>query len=194
MSKVLEDPRIWKTERLKELRAAQKELNKRDEADAEAKKKRLEEQGKFKELSEAKQKEIDDLKSSNSDMARNNAITNQLATKGVTGVNLADSLKLISTTDIKAGEDGAFSGITEAVDALIKDRPHLTNKTTSVGSPTNTGQPTGKPGQFTTSQIGDPKFYQENRDAILEAQKTPGGIVEDRPGAAVTPPPPGETQ
>lgn len=179
LSKVLEDPRIWKTQRLSELREAQKELKKREAADSDAEKKRLEEEGKYKELQEKTQKELDDLRAKTNESARKAALIQALAAKGVNGdTNLADALKLVDASNISQGEDGAFSGIAEAVDSLIKDRPHLITNPQPVGNPTNPGKP-GTPGTFTLTQIGDPKFYQENRDAIIQAQNE-GKIVDDR--------------
>lgn len=186
LAKVLEDPRLWKTERLKQLRADSKELKKRKDAESEAENKRLEEEGKFKELLEKNQKDLEKANATIADLTLRGKIADAVVAKGVKDVDAA--VKLINRESITKGEDGSYTGITEAVEGLLKERPYLISNQQSVGSPTNPGQ-SDQPGKYTVSQISDPAFYQENREDIMKAQRE-GRIVDDRQVA--TPVAPGQ--
>ena len=175
--KVLEDSRVWNTERLKGLRDSEKKLKQIEKDQADAEKKRLAEQGEYQKLSDQHAKERDEALTRSQQLEMQNQIIKEAAKKGVTDLDAAT--KLINSDSVKLGEDGQWSGITEAVDALVKDRPYLINSTTSVGSPTNPASPSGTPGSYTINQISDPAFYQANKDDILKAQRE-GRIVDDR--------------
>lgn len=177
LAKALEDPRLWNTPRLKELREAQKELKTIKAQQEEAEKKRLAEQGQFKELSEKNAKERDDATKRAADLELKMQILTHASKKGITDLDAA--AKLIDQTNIKRNDDGTYTGLAEAVEALVKERPYLVNTNTSVGNPTNPANPGTPPGSYTMTQIGDPAFYQKNRDDILKAQRE-GRIVDDR--------------
>ena len=102
--------------------------------------------------------------------------------KGIVDTDAA--AKLIDRAAIKEDENGVYTGITEAVEALAKEKTYLvTGKPQpTLGTPTNPGGTPSSDGSFTMTQIQDPKFYQENREAIQKAQQE-GKLVEDRPGA-----------
>lgn len=177
LKKVLEDERLWKTERLSQLRESDKKLKEREKADTEAEKKRLESEGKTKELLELTLKERDEAVKRAEQIERDSKIISEAFAKGIKDTDAA--LKLIDSSKIAKGEDGNYSGITEAVESLIKARPYLTNQSQSVGNPSNPGNGSQNPGTFTISQIQNPEFYQKNRDAIMKAQME-GRISDDR--------------
>ena len=177
LTKVLEDPRIWKTERLAQLRAESKELKELRKKQDTAEKKKLEKEGKYKELLGKTQKELEQANASISKLEMRNKIANAAVAKGIKDVDAA--VKLIDTSKVTKGEDGEYSGLTEAVESLVKDRPYLVNSQQSVGSPSNPGQGEGGVKRYTVSQIQDPEFYQEHRDDIIKAQRE-GRIAEDR--------------
>ena len=182
LNQVLEkNPHIWKTDRLAELREKSKKFDDAEAARTAAENKALEEQGKFKELSEKQTAEIADLKGKLQTSAINQALTNKLAPLGV--VDLEAAIALVDRSKITVGDDGAITGLDEAVEALKTGKAYLFNKeggsTTTVGTPSNPGNGTGTGGtaKFKRSQLQDSKFYNEHRDEILKAQAA--GQIED---------------
>ena len=176
LKKVLEDERLWKTERLAKLREDSKKLSNREKADADAEKERLKKEGKTAELLEIAQKERDEAVARAEKVALETKIINAAVAKGVKDTDAA--VKLIDSSKIAKDDAGNYTGITEAVDSLVESRPYLINNTQSVGNPTNPGN-NQTPAKFTMTQIQDPAFYQEHRDEIMKAQRE-GGITEDR--------------
>lgn len=182
VAKLLEDQRLWKTPRMTELLAIQKEHKKLKDAEDARKAKELEEQGRFKELSEAKDKEIADLKKSIRDRDVMDKIKSAASAKGIKDLDAAS--KLIDMTKVTVDEaTGEVKGIDEAIESLAKDKPYLLSGTPSIGNPTNPPNPNNPVTKFTMSQIQDPAFYQEHYKEIMKAQSIPGSIIEDRPGA-----------
>lgn len=180
LKKVLEDPRLWKTERLSELRDAAKKLKKLEEDQAAADKKKLEEEGKLKELLDLTKGELDKAKAQIAELGTNSAIEAAASAKGFVDPKVA--AKLIDRSKVAIGEDGTVTGLEEQLTALATASPYLVgNKQPGTPMPpSNPGnQPGNTPGTFTASQIGDPKFYQEHRDEILKASAE-GKIIEDR--------------
>lgn len=181
LNQVLEkNPEIWKTPRLTELRDKSKKYDDAQTAATAAEQKQLEEQGKFKELSEKQTATITELQSENKNLRIDQALTNKLTPLGV--VDLEGALKLIDRAKVTVGDDGTITGLDEAVEALKTGKAYLFNAggtTTTVGTPSNPangGQPTG-PAKFKRSQLQDSKFYQEHREEILKAQAA--GQIED---------------
>lgn len=177
LGKVLEDPRLWKTERLSELRANSKALKKLKADQEKAEQKKLEEEGEYKKLLAKTRRALKTANAKIGKLGLRNRIANAAIAKGVKDVDAA--VKLIDTTKITKGEDGEYSGINEAVDSLLKERPYLVTSQQSVGSPTNPGASGEGVKQYTISQIQDPEFYEANRDDILKAQRE-GRIKDDR--------------
>lgn len=184
LNQILEkNSEIWKADRLAGLREKAKKFDDAQSAAAAAEQKTLEEQGKFKELSEKQAASMAELQTKLKDATVNQALTNKLAPLGV--VDLEGALKLIDRSKIEVGDDGAVTGLDEAVEALKTGKAYLFN--TEGGSPTNTtvgtpsnpgnGGGTGGGATFKRSQLRDSKFYQENREAILKAQAA--GKIED---------------
>jgi hypothetical protein len=182
LNQVLEkNPHIWKSPRLAELREKSKKFDDAQSAADEAEKKRLEDEGKHKELNTKLTAELAESKKQLQDATINQSLTNKLAPLGV--VNLEDALKLIDRSKIEVSDDGTISGIDAAVEALKTDKAYLFTgqggQQKTVGSPTNsnTGGDSYTGPTFKRSQLRDAKFYQEHRDEILKAQAA--GKIED---------------
>lgn len=183
LNQVLEkNPEIWKTPRLTELRDKSKKFDEAQSKATEAEQKALEEQGKFKELSEKQAGTITELQGQLKNATINQALTNKLSPLGV--VDLEGALALIDRSKIDVDSSGAVTGIDEAVEALKTGKTYLFNtngngQPPQVGGPTNpgNGQGTGGPAKFKRSQLRDPAFYNANRDEILKAQAA--GQIED---------------
>lgn len=178
LNRVLEDPRIWKTERLAGLLSAKKELKKLKDSAEEAEKKKLEKQGEFKKLLEKTQSELEKANARIGELALERQIANAVTAKGVQDVDAA--VKLIDRSAITKDEAGNFTGVTEAVDGLIQQRPYLVSNQQSVGSPTNPSAPGSQVKKFKLSEIQDPAFYNEHHEEIKKAQ-IEGRIEDDRP-------------
>lgn len=180
LQKALENPELWNLPRIKELRDAQAELKKLQDDSKKSADKQLEEQKKFQELATKRGEENAQLQQKIQGMAVDQQLTNKLAPLGV--VNLEDALKLIDRSAVKVKDDGTVEGVDAAVEALKKDKAYLfgqAGSTTSVGTPSNPaqGNQPGGPAKFKRSQLQDPKFYAENRDAIVKAAQA--GQIED---------------
>lgn len=188
LTKVLEDPRLWKNERLSGLLADQKELKKLKEAQEKAEKEKLEKQGEYKTLLEKTQKELEAAREEAKNQKLRQKIQEVAFSKGIKDVDAAS--KLIDMSKITTDEEtGDVKGVDEAVESLIKDRAYLvTGEPTGnpVGNPSNPGGNPGGAAKFTITQIQDPAFYNEHRDEILKAQRE-GGITDDRIPAGTPP-------
>lgn len=180
ITKVLEDPRIWKTPRLKELLDAQKALKTHQTEAQKAEQERLAKQGEFETLAKQHEESAKTWQEKYTTAVTDNAIMVEAAKAGITDLDAAK--KLINRADVKIGDDGAVSGVAEAIAALAKEKPYLvgTKPQTNVGSGTNPSniQP-GQAGQFTMSQINDPVFYQQHYPEIQKAMAA-GQIIDDR--------------
>jgi len=176
-AKIFDDPRTFNHPRFKELTKAQQELKKIKEDQAKAQEALLEKEKKHEELAQLRGQERDDAINKYTTAQIDNAIIIEAAKKGITDLDAAK--KLIDRANVKVSENGSIEGVTEAVDALLKDKPYLKGKTGGVGTGTNPSNPEANSGKFTMTQIADPIFYEKNRDAILMAQAK-GEIVDDR--------------
>jgi hypothetical protein len=182
INQVLEkNPLIWKADRIAGLRDKASKFDKAEQDRQTLESKALEEQGKFKELSEKQASTIEELQGKLKTSTVNQALTNKLAPLGV--VDLEAALALVDRSKIEVSDDGAITGLDEAIETLKTGKAYLFNKegagTTNVGTPSNPGNGGGTPGpaKFKRSQLQDPKFYQEHRDEILKAQAA--GQIED---------------
>lgn len=179
LMKVLEDPRLWKSGRLAELRDKAKKADELTAAQQKAEEENLKKKGEFEKLANQKQEEANTWKTKFETAQIDNAIMNEAAKKGITDLEAAKLL--IDRSKVSLDDTGTPQGVAEAVDALVTLRPYLKGgqaSNTSVGSGTNPPNP-NQDYDFTMSQIGDAKFYQEHRDEILRAQAK-GRIKEDR--------------
>lgn len=177
-NKILEDPRLWKTQRITKLR---ERANKADKYEAEASKAeetRLKEEGKLQELAERLEKERDEALAKANDTLIDMRIAQEATKLGA--VDSEAVLKLIDRNQIQVNEEGEISGIEESVKSLQTNKGYLFGEagTTSVGSGSNPGSDTNTNARrFKHSQIQDPFFYRENEKEILEAVAQ--GRVED---------------
>lgn len=178
INKVLEDPRLWKTQRLSELTEAKKKLSTIEEQNRAAEEQKLKETNDYKTLAEKKDEEINSLKT----QVQQSIVNNQLLMEfGKIGLIDSDAgLKLVDRANIKINDDGTVTGVAEAVEALKTKSPYLVgNGTTtrlggSTGNPNNQQQ--GVP-RFKHSQIKDPTFYREHEAEIAQAMKL--GTIEN---------------
>lgn len=176
-SKVLEDPRLYKLDRIQELREGAKKAKELEEAQNKAKEEEAKKQGKWEELATQREEKIAELNKQIQDNAVNSAIMQEASKQGVTRLDLVN--KLVDKSKIEISENGEVSGVEDAVKNLIEQNDFLTGNTkSSVGGGSNPSGNTNE-GEFTISQIQDPIFYQKNRDAIQRAQAQ-GKIIEDR--------------
>ncbi len=176
-AKVVEDPRLYKLGKVKELNELAKKAKKFEEDQATAEAERLKKQGEFEKLAANNKAEADKFKSQYQQSIINNKILQEAGKQGITRLDLVD--KLIDKANIKLDEDGNATGITEAITKLITDNDFLkTGGKNSLGGGTNPAGGTGQ-GEFTITQIQDPVFYQAHAVEILKAQAT-GHIIDDR--------------
>lgn len=173
--KVFEDSRLFRHPRFKSLAERAKVADKLEKDTADAEKKRLEDEGKWKERTELAEKEAADAKLAAQEATIRSAIQGKAAALGV--VDLDAAAVLIDRSSIKV-EDGAITGVDEALTALLEAKPYLKGKPqAAVGTGSNPSQTEGGVKKFKLSQIQDAKFYQTNEKDILEALKL--GLVED---------------
>lgn len=163
---------------LKAWRAEQEKKAKEAEAAA------LAEQGKFKELAEAKEKEAQTLREQLTNTKIETAIQNAAFQQGVR--DATDVLKLIDKSAVKVADDGTVTGVEEAVKKLIEAKPYLKGDGKSTpdlgggGNPAPENNTTVK--RFKASQLKDHTFFMANMQDILKAQRL--GMIDDDTGGA----------
>ena len=180
------EPMIPKS-RLDEESTKRKELEKwkadREKADQEAEQKRLEEQGKFKELADKEKARADELETKYQKNAKVNALKLEAIKNGTLDADAV--VALANLEEIKLSEDGSVdtTSVTAIIENMKANKKYLFgeggNNNTNIGA--NGGAPNGGSNTtptFKRSQLSDPKFYKDNRDAILQAQRE-GKIVDD---------------
>lgn len=178
LSKALEDPRIWNTPRLKELREAAKEAKALKEAQAKAQEEEAKKKGQWEKLAQEREKERDEAKTKLNETIIDNALMIEASKKGVARLDLVK--KLIDRANLKINDDGTVEGVTQALDALIAENKFLltSNGNPNLSSGTNPGEVNTTPGTFKMSQIENVEFYQKNEKAIKEAVAK-GRIIDD---------------
>lgn len=159
-------------------KAAEAELAKIKATQEEADKKKLEDEGKFKELAEKESARAKELEGQITQGKIDNAVIIAAGKAGVADTEAA--LKLLDRSKIEVEKDGTVKGVEDAVKSLVEAKPYLIDQSNParVGSPTNPGSP-GTEGvkKFKHSQLLDPKFFTENEEEINKALKL--GLVED---------------
>jgi hypothetical protein len=177
-NKIFDDPRLWKHPRFKSLNERAKQAEKY-EADLKiAEEKKLEEQKKFSELAELRAKERDEALAKYNNAMLETRILSEVNNRGV--VDSEAVLKLLDRTNIKVGDDGNVSGVTEAVEALLESKPYLKGKNAEVRIGTGSAPATGATGnapRFKLSQLQDAQFYRDNEKEINQAFKA--GTIEN---------------
>lgn len=175
--KALEDPRIWNTPRLKELREQAKEAKALKEAQAKEQEEAAKKKGEWEKLAQEREKERDEAKAKLNNTLIDNALMTEAAKKGVTRLDLVK--KLIDRTNLKINDDGTVEGITQALDALVAENKFLlSNNNTNLSSGTNPGDVDTEPGTFKMSQIENVDFYQKHEKEIKRAMEK-GKIIYD---------------
>lgn len=185
------EPMIPKS-RLDEEVKARRDLEKwkadREKADQEAEQKRLEEQGKFKELADTEKKKREEIEAKFTRTSKVNALKLEAIKAGTLDADAV--VALANLEDIKLSEDGSVdtASVTALIEGMKASKKYLFgegNDNGNANNNTNIGANGGAPNNgsnttptFKRSQLSDPKFYKENRDAILQAQRE-GRIVDD---------------
>ncbi len=182
LAKVLEDQRLWKTQRLSELREKGKKYDEYEKTRQQKEQDDLKKKGEWETLATTNEERAKAAEQKYQNAVIDQAIMTEAAKLGVTDLEAAKLL--INRGDIALDEHGAVSGVAEAVKALVTQRAYLVGgkpQDTSVGTGTNPPNPNAEY-DFKMSQLSDAAFYQKNRDAILLAQSQ-GRILDDRAGA-----------
>lgn len=176
-AKVFDDPRVFKHPRFKSLNDRAKVADQLEKEKTEAEKKRLADEGKWKELAEKAQQEATEARTKAQTAMVDNKIQVEAAKLGA--VDLEAVQKLIDRSSVKVNDDGTISGVEEAVKSLLESKPFLKGKSGSVtiGSPTNPGPDTSGMKKFKLSQLQDPTFYRANAKDIELAYKH--NLIED---------------
>ncbi len=159
-----DDMHKYKNER-NELRQSVQDLttkvNTFEENKKAAEDKKLLDDGEYKELSEKKQTEIDDLKSKNEKTLINSEIKVEALKIGANNVN--DVVSLFDKSEIKISESGQIEGVSEAMKAFSESKPYLFGK-----------PPVEDPLKIDTSKAGNPpagKKYEDLKPSELMALK-----------------------
>lgn len=178
LAKLYDDPRLYNHPRFKDL-AEKAKLAKTLQAEKKAAEDAaLKEKGEWEKIAKKREGELTQLQEKIKQSTVDSAIKDAAVKKGIQDLDAA--LKLIDKSKVIVNDDGTIVGVAEAVDALAKERSYLlTVNRSTIGSPTNPGNPDAGITKFTISQISDPVFYRKNEAAIKKAQLT-GQIVEDR--------------
>jgi len=173
-----DDPRAFKHERFKKLNESAKLGKEAQEKLAKLEEDRLKENEKWKELAEKKEAEANELKKQVQQKIIENKIQAEATKLGA--INLEDVGKLIDRSKITIDESDNVVGADEAVKTLLESKPYLKGNSNQIEIGTGTNpKNNNQVNKFTLSQLQDPKFYQEHRDEIAIAYKTPGAIIDD---------------
>lgn len=178
LGKVFEDKRLWEHPRFKQLNEKAK-LAEKYEADKKvADEKAMQEQGKWKELAEQKEKEANESRTKLEQAIINNKIIIEAGKLGV--VDNEAVMALLGRDNIKLNDKGEVEGVVEALTTLLESKPYLkgTASQPTLGGGTNPGNPGNTaPKKFKASQLKDVAFYRANEKDILAAMKL--GLIEN---------------
>lgn len=157
-----------------------KEKEEREKKEKEEEDKRLAEQGKFKELAESKDKEIETLKGNYSREKKVNAL--QVEAMKLGAVDLDAVVKLANLEEIKLSEDGSIETdtVVKAVETLKAEKSYLFAEGGQANIGSEGGAPAGNSGTptFKRSQLRDHEFYKAHEKDIEQAYKE-GKIIDD---------------
>lgn len=168
-------------DQLKELKTWKE---KQEAEKAEAEKKRLEEQGKYKEVAEKEKQKREEAEKRYSRNAKMNALKLEAIKAGTVDADAV--VALANLEEVTLTEDGSVdsTSVTAIIEKMKAGKKYLFG-TGGEGEKKNIGADGGAPqdGSNTTptfkrSQLLDPKFYKDNRDKILQAQRE-GKILDD---------------
>lgn len=178
LAKLYDDPRLYKHERFKQLNDRANKAKEYELEKARIEQENLEKKGEWEKIAKKNQEQLTTLQQQIKESKIDAALQAAAAKKGIQDLDAA--VKLVDKSKVTVNDDGTISGVTEAIDALATQRSYLlTVNRSTVGSPTNPGNPDQGATQFTMSQIQSPEFYQKNEKAIKLAMAR-GQIKEDR--------------
>ncbi len=180
LNKMLEDPRLWKTQRLTELREKAKKADEFEKTQKAKEQDDLKKKGEWETIAQQKDQELESYKQKYATSTIDTALMNAAAQAGISDLEAAKLL--VDRKDIKINpETGKVEGVEDAIKTLVETRSYLVGKNNSgrtVGSPTNPGNPNSDY-DFKLSQLNDTEFYQKNFAAIQKAQRE-NRILDDR--------------
>lgn len=170
-SKIFDDPRAFQHPRFKKLADDAKAGRDALAAQDAAEKKRLEDEGKFKELAESEQKKREQLEQQVKQSTIDAAVVGEAAKLGAVDVDAVKAL--IDRANINVDESGGVTGIAEAVKALAESKGYLFKQ--GSGAP-NLGAGNGSDNKGTGekiaySKVKDPAYYRENEADIIKAMQ-----------------------
>lgn len=166
-------------ERFSEVNAKARELEKwkqeREKADAEAEQKRLEEQGKHKELADKALKERDEATAKYSNYVKVSEL--KVAALQAGCVDPDALAKIVDLAQVKVNDDGTVdnAALTALIEKIKTEKAYLFG---AAQTPANVGSkggapntPTGQKPTFTRTQLRDAKFFDEHKAEIMEAMR-----------------------
>jgi len=178
LGKVFEDKRLWEHPRFKQLNEKAKLADKYEADKKVADEKAMQEQGKWKELAEQKEKEANESRAKLEQSLINNKIIVEASKLGV--VDNEAVMALLGRDNIKLNDKGEVEGVVEALTTLLESKPYLkgTPSQPTLGGGTNPGAPGNTaPKKFKASQVRDVEFYRANEKDIMQAMKL--GLIEN---------------
>ena len=162
-------------EKAKTAQAELDEIKKEKEKEAQ---KKLKEEGKYQELLEAKEKEIESIRSNLSETLLNNEVIS-IASK-LKVLDTEAVVKLIDRDKLETDKDGKYLNTEEVVKDLLNSKPYLVgataNESSNIGSGVNTTTDSQN-GDFVMTKselqarLKDHNWYTENKDKIEVWQK-----------------------
>lgn len=156
--------RSERKEALDKLRVLEDEKKKAEES-------KLAEEGKYKELSETKDRELAETKSKYETSLKKVRFAELALKEGV--VNVDDAFRLSSLEAVTIADDGSIVGMEDVVTKIKEEKPYLfgeQNQSLGGGSnPPKDGDTMGGKRVYKQSQIEDPEFYAKNKADIIKA-------------------------
>lgn len=135
---------------------------------AEIDRKKLEEDGKYKDLYEKEKQAKDELETKLTRSQKGTAFRVKAIQAGV--VNPDDALKLVDIDKISL-KDGEVEGVDDLIKSLQENKPYLFQKDNKINLGSGTNPQASDTPTFTLEQIQDHSFYKEHEKEILQAAK-----------------------
>lgn len=143
-----------------------------------AEEERLKKQGEWEKLAQSREQEAREAREQLILEKTNNRLILESSKLGV--VDSDAVLKLIDRNMLSIDSEGNISGVTEAITALLNDKPYLKGgiNQPTVGNGTNPSNPTQQPvTRFKASQLKDHAFFMQHEKEIRQALRL--GLIED---------------
>lgn len=173
IAKALENPEIWKTKRLSDLREKAKKAEDLEKEISDLKGKADTPDQKVEEL----QKQLEKLQNENKTARIESAIKDAAVKAGVKNPSVI--AKLIDRSGLEIGSDGTVAGVDDQIKALLTSDPYLKGdaKSLKIGEPPVDPEGQGGKKLFKASEINDPTFYRQHEKEIDQAIAT--GQIDD---------------